>query len=72
MILEGLVIQSFIGEIGYGHFTDNTNMQEYYISGYCVIYTNGYKTVSGGGSASSEDVSWFYVLDENNKIIAEY
>lgn len=68
MILEGLTVQSFIGEIGYGWFTSNTNVQEYYISGFCVIYTNGYKSISGG----DEERNWFCILDENNKIIDEY
>ena len=72
MILEGLVVQSFIGEIDCGHFNSDSNTKEYWLTGYCVIYTNGYKTISGGGSASSRDVSWFYILDENNKCIEEY
>ena len=44
----------------------------YWISGYATVYENGYKTVCGGGSASSVDFHSLTLLDENNKIVGTY
>lgn len=72
MILEGLTVQTFVGEVGYGHFNSDINSEVYHISGFCIIYSNGYKSISGGGGCGGEDVAWFYVLDEYNNLITEF
>jgi len=51
----------------YGHFGLGN-----YLTGYVMVYENGYKTVHGGGSASSRDLIDLTVLDENNNVLATY
>jgi hypothetical protein len=46
--------------------------KEYYITGYVIVYSNGYKTVCGGGSRAGIDFHELTLLDKNNKIVEQY
>jgi|GEM_PF-5061915 len=43
--------------------------KNYYIQGFCTVYSNGYKTVMGGGSCSSQDFQEAYLLNKENEIV---
>ena len=70
--LIGLTVTS-IQAIGWGTLsTQEENQKLYYIDGFMTTYSNGWKSVVSGGSASGRDFIELYILDEKNNIVAEY
>ena len=71
-VFKVLSSQKFVSVrfVNWGDFCNgNHDDKRYYIRGYCTTFTNGWKTVAGGGGAAGYDSMWIHIFDQDNELI---